>query len=245
MLVVLTFLFPSIVNAEVKITNFKETIEEEIKVFGSAQGYEEYINTLKKADLSGYKESKDKINVYIFRGETCGYCLKSIAYFASIVKDYGKYFNLITYEVNKNSDNAALMNNVAQVFGEKTAGVPYMVIGDKTFTGYSEDDNSAIEAQIKKTYSSKDRYDVMNNLDKIKDVPNENTANGENDTFRGTNDEVTSSSKDDKTNIGLVLIFQVILSVIVVIYIHIRHNMLKKEIESLKDEIIKTRKTQK
>lgn len=169
-------LIPGNVNAEVVKTNFKETVEEEITLFKDAEGAEEYLKPLQEINFDNYKESEDKINVYIFRGSSCGYCLKAVSYFASIVDEYGKYFNLITYEVWSNADNAALLQKVADVFDEEVGGVPYIVIGDKTFPGYAKSMNTEIQEQIVKEYNSKEKYDVMDHLDDVKEENNSGTS---------------------------------------------------------------------
>lgn len=178
---------PNQVNAEVAVENFKETVEDEIKTMEALEkqypeeykeaGYGEYVDVLKKADFSNYQESDDKVNVYIFRGSTCGYCLKAVAYFASIIPEYGQYFNLKTYEVWANEDNSNLLENVASVLGEEVRGVPFIVIGDSVFPGYADTYNSDIEAKIKSEYESKDRYDVMQHLnDKKEDTKSTTTS---------------------------------------------------------------------
>ena len=147
---------PNQVNAEVVVENFKETVEDEIKTMEALEkqypdeykkaGYGEYVDVLKKADFSNYQESDEKINVYVFRGSTCGYCLKALAYFTSILPEYGQYFNLKTYEVWANSDNSELLENVAATLGDKVQGVPYIVIGNTAFPGYADTYNSEIES---------------------------------------------------------------------------------------------------
>lgn len=218
-----TFIYLSKANAEVKPTNFADTIKEEIEIFGSDKRFDEYVNQLKKVDLSDYQESEEKINIYMFRGDTCSFCLKATTYFASIVNEYGKYFNFITYEVWKNKDNSALMSSVASAFNETASGVPYTVIGDKTFVGYNEAMNEEIEAQIKKVYESKDRFDIMKNLDTK--VPKNND---------------TSNTKD---NTIVLLSSQVVFAIIIVLFISFQNTKLKKEIirkiESQQNEIHK------
>ena len=115
-------------------------------------------------DFSNYKENDDQITIYMFRGKGCGYCKKFLTYINSIVDDYGKYFKVQTYEVWYDKDNAELMKDVAEFLGEKAEGVPFIIIGDKTFNGYTESYNEDIKAAIKKLYDTKkkDRYDVMN-----------------------------------------------------------------------------------
>lgn len=160
----IVFMVPNKVLAEVKMTGYKETIDEEIEIYGKEKDYSDYTKILKSADLSDYKESDEKVNVYIFRGSTCAYCLKAITYFASKADEYKNYINLKTYEVWNNQDNNNLMNNVAAVFGKEVSGVPFIVIGDKTFDGYSESMNSEIESVIKNQYESHEKYDVMEHL---------------------------------------------------------------------------------
>ena len=155
---------PFDVNAETKADSLEDTIKEEINTFDGQKGYEEYVTTLKEADLSEYKESDDKVNVYIFRGGTCSHCLDAVAHFASIVKDEGKYFNVKTYEVWSNSDNNDLMNDVANEIGDsEVSGVPYIVIGKKSWSGYAASYDDEMMKQIKSEYNKdkSKRYDVI------------------------------------------------------------------------------------
>lgn len=175
------FMFlPSNVKAEVQADSLEDAIKEEIETFGTQQGYEEYIKTLNEADLSNYKESSDKVNVYIFRGSTCGHCLDVITHFASIAKEEGKYFNVKSYEVWSNTDNNDLMNDAANEIGDsEVSGVPYIIIGNKSWSGYSSNYDDEMMDQIKKEYKKEKsaRYDV------IKAVNGEST--GKNDNLTG------------------------------------------------------------
>ena len=162
---------PKVVSAKVEVTNLQEAIDEEIQVFGSAGGYDEYVNKLKEADLSNYKEDKNKVNVYLFRGSSCGHCLDAVVYFSSIAKDFGQYFNLKSYEVWANSDNSDLMQKVADKLDDEVNGVPYIVIGNKSWSGFTDSYGEEMKEVIKEQYDkdSKDRYDIMNKLDSKED----------------------------------------------------------------------------
>lgn len=119
---------------------------------------------MKEADLSEYKESDDKVNVYIFRDSTCSHCLDAVAHFASIAKDEGKYFNVKTYEVWSNSDNNDLMNDAANEIGDsEVSGVPYIVIGKKSWSGYAASYDDEMMKEIKSEYNKdkSKRYDVI------------------------------------------------------------------------------------
>lgn len=155
---------PFNVSAKAKADSLEDTINEEINTFDGQEGYEDYVKTLKEADLSEYKESDDKVNVYIFRGSTCSHCLDAVAHFASIAKDEGKYFNVKTYEVWSNSDNNDLMNDAANEIGDsEVSGVPYIVIGKKSWSGYAASYDDEMMKEIKSEYNKNKskRYDVI------------------------------------------------------------------------------------
>lgn len=131
-----------------------------------SQNLEEILTTKGiEHDLKNYKETDDQVPIYLFYGSTCGYCNSFINFLNSIVDDYGKYFKLVAYEVWNNSDNATLMKDVANFLGEKASGVPYIVIGDKTFVGYDTPYDEDIKSAITSLYNSKDRYDVFKKME--------------------------------------------------------------------------------
>ena len=123
----------------------------------------------------------EKINVYIFRGEGCGFCAKALAFFDSLDEEYKSYFNLVEREVWNDSGNASKMQEVASYFNEELKGVPYIIIGEKTFQGYAEDYDEDIKAAIKAGYENKDGSykDVVGpilNNESVEKKEDENTA---------------------------------------------------------------------
>jgi thiol-disulfide isomerase/thioredoxin len=110
------------------------------------------------------KEEKEKINFYIFYGDGCGYCAALHSYTDQLQKDknYKDMFNIVDYEVWKNQENATLMSNVGAYFKTEVTGVPFYVIGDQYFSGFSDQSSPAqIEAAIKKAYENKDYVDIV------------------------------------------------------------------------------------
>ena len=84
------------------------------------------------------------------------------------------------------------MNDVAKAIGDSdVTGVPYIVIGKKSFSGYSEASNNDIQSAIDE--AAKEDYDVMDNIDK-----------------KG------NSKKDDKESSSNSLIVYISLAIIVV-----------------------------
>lgn len=107
-------------------------------------------------------ESKE-VKVYFFRGEGCSHCAEAEAWFESIEAEYGNYFQIIDYETWYNQDNAELMKKVAKARGEEAQGVPYIIIGNKSWNGYTESYSEEMIEQIKSEFEKdvKDRYDIM------------------------------------------------------------------------------------
>lgn len=122
-----------------------------------------------ESDLGDYQESEDKANLYLFRGKGCSHCREFLEFVANdLIKDYGQYFNFVSYEVWKDEDNKDLMESVSEYLGEDAGGVPFIIIGERSFSGYSESMNDEIKEEIKKLYDSEDRYDV---IQKVKTSP--------------------------------------------------------------------------
>lgn len=108
------------------------------------------------------KDNKE-VNVYFFRGEGCSHCAEAEEFFKSIEAEYGKYFEIVDYETWYDKDNQELMERVAKFRDEEAGGVPYIIIGDESWNGYSSDYSDAIKKKIKEVYNQnpKSRYDVM------------------------------------------------------------------------------------
>lgn len=118
-------------------------------------------------DLSNYKENDNQITIYMFRGKGCVHCQDFLNYVNStLVSEYGDKFKLISFETWYNSNNSSLLNKVATFLGDEAGGVPYIVIGDKSFLGYASSLNSEIESAITTLYNSKERYDVFEEINK-------------------------------------------------------------------------------
>ena len=108
-----------------------------------------------------YKNSDDKVIIYMFRGKGCGYCKSFLNFLNDNLKEYGKYFKLVSFETWYDENNAKLVSTISNFLGEEAGGVPYIIIGKQAFPGYSESYDDAIKSAIMELYDSKDRYDVF------------------------------------------------------------------------------------
>lgn len=117
-------------------------------------------------DLGDYDDNEEKPAIYLFRGDGCPHCTEFLEYASSkLVKEKGDKFRLVTYEVWKNENNAELMQKVSDYFKDDASGVPYIIIGDKTFNGYAESMNKEIEEAIDKLNDSEEKFDVLTKID--------------------------------------------------------------------------------
>lgn len=131
-------------------------------VFAEEEASNNDENTTEEASSNDNSDSK-KVNVYFFRGEGCSHCAEAEEWFDSIKEEYSEYYNLIDYEVWYNTDNSDLMQKVADARGEEAEGVPYIIIGDKSWNGFDSSYKEDMINQIKSVYAQdvKDRYDIM------------------------------------------------------------------------------------
>lgn len=145
-------------------------------VFAEEEASNNDENTTEETSSNDNSDSK-KVNVYFFRGEGCSHCAEAEEWFDSIKEKYSEYYNLIDYEVWYNTDNSDLMQKVADARGEEAEGVPYIIIGDKSWNGFDTSYEDAIIEQIKKVYAQdvSERYDIMNYLN-TKDSKKDSSA---------------------------------------------------------------------
>lgn len=120
-------------------------------------------NTTNESETTASNDDK-KVNLYLFRGEGCPHCAEAEEWFDSIKGEYGDYFKVVDYEVWNDEDNAKLMEKVAKLRNEDVSGVPYIIIGDKSWNGFDESYEDEMIKQIKSVYSQdvSKRYDIMN-----------------------------------------------------------------------------------
>ena len=122
-----------------------------------AEGEEEAVAT----------ENKE-VTLYFFRGEGCSHCAEFEAWLQEIEPEYGSLFEVKDYETWYNEENQKLMTKVAKTRGEEAQGVPYIIIGNKSWNGFADEYKSEIISEIQELYNTEPsaRYDVMNYIKK-------------------------------------------------------------------------------
>ena len=111
-----------------------------------------------EAQLENVTYDAEKVNVYFFWGDGCHICEREWEFWESVETEYGDYFTLNAFEVWHNDENAELMEVFAAAMGDELKGVPYTVIGERTFKGFPEDFEAEMLEAIKEQYQ--DSFDV-------------------------------------------------------------------------------------
>ena len=164
----------------------------------------------------------DPINVYLFSGSGCPHCTALKEHLNNASNTYGKYYNVVEYEVWDNRDNQHIMDEVAKKMGEEVNGVPFLVIGNRTWTGYvpGEQDKD-IDNAIMSEYNSSIRYDVM----KTEKTSEEYDEDYKEDTKEDSKDNKSKDESDSflenlkQINLYLFIGVGVLLLIAVVIFI--------------------------
>ncbi len=95
------------------------------------------------------KIEKKKINLYLFHGAECPHCADEKQWLKIIEYKYKNKLNVYYYEVWHNKDNDKILTQLKEELGVAGDSVPFTVVGDKYFYGYSETIGSQIENAIK------------------------------------------------------------------------------------------------
>lgn len=157
LLILSSFFFIGVANAEVVTETLKEACDAEELT----------------CDFEEKEPSEDLPNIYIFRGNGCGYCQRLLTFLGTIAEEYQNKVNFVVYEVADNTDNWDLYEKVGAKFGDEVSGYPYMVIGTKVFNGYASSDDEEIIETIEEYAAEENPYDVVaevesGNLDEVK-----------------------------------------------------------------------------
>lgn len=101
-------------------------------------------------DLTDTKVEEGIINFYFFRGYSCPHCHDEEDWLKGIKKKYGDYIKVYDFETFKDEKNVVLMHQVAERLDTYARSVPFTIIGEEYFVGYSETTASKMENTIRK-----------------------------------------------------------------------------------------------
>ena len=130
---------PFVGKANVDVTKYKYTdLYDTIKAEGGKT-------------VGKYPTTDDGVNVFLLWGKGCPHCADFIEFIGEYYKEFN-HINLYAFEVWYEEDNQKLLTAVGKEFNTDIRGVPYIVIGDKTFSGFGVSKESEIKEAIQNEY---------------------------------------------------------------------------------------------
>lgn len=152
-------------------------------------------------------EDSRKVKLYFFHGNGCPHCAEAEEFFDSIQDEYGDKFKIVAYEVWYNSDNSELLQKIGEVRDESITGVPYIMIGNKSWSGYSSELDSEIKEAINSEYEKEvaDRYDIANYVDMSSATAADITSDDD-DSNSTTSDDDDRTGSNDALAVVLMLV---------------------------------------
>ncbi len=105
--------------------------------------------------------ANESVNIYLFYGDGCPHCAALEEY---LNNEYSsdKNVTVYKYEVWNNKENQELWKKVESVTGEEAKGVPYFVIGDEIYQGYSA--GSTWEKKVDRAIKKAKKNDYNDNV---------------------------------------------------------------------------------
>ena len=88
----------------------------------------------------------NEVNIYFFYSDGCNYCSQEKAYLEALKE---RYFNIRIYSYDISSDiNNNLMKQAKELYNVDQSGIPFTIIGDSTFLGFSQSKKCEMEKKI-------------------------------------------------------------------------------------------------
>lgn len=141
----------------------------------------------------------EKVTIHIFWGNGCPNCTNAINYFHNLGSEYEDYIEIKTYEVWYNQDNNKFAVEVADLLDHELEGVPFLVVGEKYVSGWSDSVGTELIDYALDYYEDKNYKDVVKKA--LKDTEYEVTETSLEDAFQEENNENTTAGQQ-KTEPG-------------------------------------------
>jgi len=121
--------------------------------------------------------AKEKVDLYLFHSETCSHCQAEMKYLNELEDEYDN-LELHLYEINSSKKNTELMIDIKEKLDIDSPNVPFTIIGNYYYIGYSEGIRDGIKELVDK-YSEEKQVDVVKMIKDGKDVKDIDMQNGE------------------------------------------------------------------
>lgn len=148
--------------------------------------------------------ANEKVNIYLFYGDGCPHCADLEEYLDSQYRK-DKDVEVYKYEVWSDTENQKLWEKVQSVMETNAKGVPYFVIGEEVFQGYSK--GSTWERKVDKAIKNAKEKDYNDNVGITLGIKegkiDKKTPKKE---VKEDNKDITSNKKNENTKLDVPLI---------------------------------------
>lgn len=131
--------------------------------------------------------AQEKINLYFFYGDGCPHCAKEEVFLGNLEQNNSN-IAIYRYETWANRENAQLLGEIAKEINVAVSGVPFLIIGDRTVSGYYSDETTG-----KKITDIIENYKVYNCNDVVAPILQKETDDCE----HGCKDNCSDNCRDD------------------------------------------------
>lgn len=121
--------------------------------------------------------AKEDVDIYLFHSETCSHCQAEIEFLNDLKDDYDN-LSIHLYETNSSKKNMEFMIKVKDKLGIDSPNVPFTIIGNYYYIGFSDGISEGIVDLVNK-YSLDGSIDVIKMIQDDKDVSDIDVLNGE------------------------------------------------------------------
>jgi thiol-disulfide isomerase/thioredoxin len=107
-----------------------------------------YLTVGSTTTFHGKEPGYHEVSLYFFWGVGCPHCAKAEPFIEKLAAKYPR-LRIKSYEVLKNSKNAAVYDKMAKSVGKEAIGVPAFFIGNVMILGFTEDTGREIEEKVR------------------------------------------------------------------------------------------------
>ena len=108
---------------------------------------------------NAFAKEKNLVNIYLFHMETCAHCKEEIELLNELEEEYDN-IKIYKFEINE-EDNNHIFSEIAHLLNTNSVGVPFTVIGEKYYHGYSSKYTKKTFVSLIEYYSNNGYKDVV------------------------------------------------------------------------------------
>lgn len=114
------------------------------------------------SNVNAEEEEKNIVNLYLFYSDTCPHCSKEISLLDKLSKEYSN-LRIYSYEIKEEKDKE-LYQQATKIFNLNITSIPFTVVGDAYFTGYSKTQSERKLRSVIEYYSTHGYEDKLGKI---------------------------------------------------------------------------------